>query len=329
MDKALVLSLWFWSQLSAVGQETPACASYRQKRPTHTTCSAVRKEFKIASGEVDLRIDDILSAHNHYRSQLALGQLADFPPAANMVELRWDKEMSDVALALARQGTDETGVARHDLVEDRFTYGFPRTGQNVLTDRSRNWMPSTKWHEVIMDWFDQNLHYDVAKVGTYEETLPSSDAFAQVAWAATWAVGCGYAQGEMTTLSSEPKRLVVYVCNYGPAGNELNRSVYLEGPACSRCPRNTRCNQSTGLCVLLDGVWSLDFRGHEEPPQENMLPTPSTPAASSSPPTVTPSSIAAAITSVAALVMAAVVRESGDLGITPVTIAAHCGLLLA
>ncbi|XP_065293887.1 cysteine-rich venom protein-like [Dermacentor albipictus] len=231
-----------------------------------------------------------------------------------MVELRWDKEMSDVALAIARQGTDKTGVVRHDLVENRFTYGFPRTGQNVLTDRARNWMPSTKWHDVIMDWFDQNLHYDVAKVGTYEETLPSSDAFAQVAWAATWAVGCGYAQGEVTTLSSDPKRLVVYVCNYGPAGNELNRSVYLEGPACSRCPRNTRCNQSTGLCVLLDGAWSLDFRGHEEPPRENMLPAASTPAASSSPPTVTLRSIAAAITSVAALVMAAVVRESGDLG---------------
>lgn len=316
MDKALVLSLWFWSQLSAVGQETPACASYREKRPTHTTCSAVRKDFKITSGEVDLRIYDILSAHNHYRSQLALGQLADFPPAANMVELRWDKEMSDVALALARQGTDETGVARHDLVEDRFTYGFLRTGQNVLTDRSRVWLPSTKWHEVIKGWFDQNLHYDVAKVGAYEETSPSSDAFAQIAWAATLAVGCGYAQGEMTTLSTEPKRLVVYVCNYGPAGNELNKSIYLEGPACSRCPRNTRCNQSTGLCTLLDGVWPLDFRGPEEPPPQppKMLPTSSTPAASSAPPTLTTRLLAAGITSAAALVMAAAVRESGVLG---------------
>lgn len=72
--------------------------------------------------------------------------------------------MSDVALALARQGTNGTEDASHDLEEDRFTYGFLRTSQNVLTDRSRNGMPAAKWPEVVVTWFDQNLHYDVAKV---------------------------------------------------------------------------------------------------------------------------------------------------------------------
>ncbi|KAL1436162.1 hypothetical protein MTO96_010899 [Rhipicephalus appendiculatus] len=278
MDKGLVLSLLFWSRMSAIGQETSACASYRQKRPTHTTCSAASEDFTITSGEVELRIDDILTAHNRLRSQLAMGQLADFPPAANMVELRWDREMSDVALALARQGTNGTEDARHDLEEDRFTYGFLRTGQNVLTDRSRNWMPAAKWPEVVMTWFDQNLHYDVAK-GT-----PSSDR----------------------------KSLVVYVCNYGPAGNELNASIYLEGPACSHCPRNTRCNRATGLCVLPQGEWALDLAVPGEPSPANLLPTVSTTAASGATPT-----FSALTAATATIVAVAIARDrTGALGMT-------------
>ncbi|KAH6928995.1 hypothetical protein HPB50_022372 [Hyalomma asiaticum] len=303
MDKAVVLSLLFWSPLSAVGQETSACESYRQKRPTHTTCSAASKDFKISNNELDLRISDILTTHNRYRSQLARGQLADFPPAANMVELRWDRELSDVAIALARQGTDKNGVAKHDLVEDRFTYGFLITGQNVHVDRSGIWIAPAKWPQVVMEWFDQNLHYNISKVSAYEVTVRPSDAFAQVAWATTLAVGCGYAEGEMTTLP-ERKSLIVYVCNYGPAGNKLNRSIYAVGPACSRCPRNTRCNQTTGLCVLLQGEWSLDLAVPGEPSPANLLPTLSTPAASKAALASTPPVLAAAIIVAAAVVIA-------------------------
>ena len=37
-----------------------------------------------------------------------------------------------------------------------------------------------------------------------------------------------------------------YVCNYGEGGNFRNKPIYVEGPACSKCPKGTICRD--GLC---------------------------------------------------------------------------------
>ncbi|KAH6936298.1 hypothetical protein HPB50_015228 [Hyalomma asiaticum] len=67
-----------------------------------------------------------LQVHNHYRSQVAKGQLQHYPSATNMYELEWDDEMAAVAQAFAEQ----CDYSDHDRPEARTTSRFQSVGQS-------------------------------------------------------------------------------------------------------------------------------------------------------------------------------------------------------
>ncbi|KAK8767632.1 hypothetical protein V5799_005587 [Amblyomma americanum] len=196
--------------------------------------------------------------HNRYRSQLTLGHLADFPAAGNMLQMRWDKELAEVAQALAERCSTVEGVVTHDRPGDRTTLTFRSVGQNIFSERAPL-LPErlvVKWHFVVRDWFDQNYRYSSSQVENYEEVKKTQN-FTQIAWARSYAVGCGFttnivrpngAAKNSDVQYRDAFRMFIYVCNYAPAGNVPGKMLYWPGPPCSLCPDGTECNKTTGLC---------------------------------------------------------------------------------
>ena len=72
--------------------------------------------------------------------------------------------------------------------------------------------------------------------------------YTQIVWASTSKIGCGIMQyfDNTTVITNLPYKMV-YVCNYGPAGNLVNAPVYTTGPAASACPAGTV--PKNGLCA--------------------------------------------------------------------------------
>ncbi|KAK8768239.1 hypothetical protein V5799_015296 [Amblyomma americanum] len=186
------------------------CREPFSKFPSHTLCSKKYFDYCESANNASQWGDDIIWMHNRYRSQLALGHLADFPAAGNMLQMRWDKELAEVAQALAERCSTVEGVVTHDRPGDRTTLTFRSVGQNIFSERAPL-LPErlvVKWHFVVRDWFDQNYRYSSSQVENYEEVKKTQN-FTQIAWARSYAVGCGFTTNKDTeseNLSSEEDR---------------------------------------------------------------------------------------------------------------------------
>ncbi|KAH7960949.1 hypothetical protein HPB49_025274 [Dermacentor silvarum] len=257
MERATPALVWLWFSLLAVVLGTKNCTP--PYNATHTMCMEPYQNCTTYYSETALSNVTILWVHNHYRSHIALGQLANFPPAANMLQLRWDDTLAEVAEARGRRCVGSAGVMFTDYYEQRWTADFPLVGQNVLTQRSNQATPAVTWEHVVRDWFDQNTNYPVNQVGSHDWAR-GTDAFTQIAWARTYAIGCSYTRNEVPALAPESK-VFLYVCNYGPQGGEVGEPLYQAGPPCSLCPEDTACDSSAGLCVLQG-----DKPGADRPP---------------------------------------------------------------
>ena len=69
--------------------------------------------------------------------------------------------------------------------------------------------------------------------------------FTTMIWATTRYIGCHFINHKGYSL--DPRfDSAYYLCNYGPAGNFIGRSMLTTGQPCSQCPAGTVCND--GLC---------------------------------------------------------------------------------
>lgn len=69
--------------------------------------------------------------------------------------------------------------------------------------------------------------------------------YTQLIWADTRYVGCGITMYRNRKNSSQ--YLKYFVCNYGPKGNIMGKSIYERGRPCSKCPNG--CDKTrTNLC---------------------------------------------------------------------------------
>ncbi|KAH8038125.1 hypothetical protein HPB51_022610 [Rhipicephalus microplus] len=171
--------------------------------------------------------ESVLWIHNHYKSHLALGQLADFPAAGNMLQLRWDDELARVAEAKARLCADELGSL------------------NKTDDETA----PVIWRFVVRDWFDQNIFFPKEHVAKFVETS-GTEQFVQLAAADTYAVGCSYTRNIMPKTALPQKYFHIYVCLYGPRAPLVGKPLYYAAPYCSLCPQDMICDGPSGLCVL-------------------------------------------------------------------------------
>ncbi|KAL1474763.1 hypothetical protein MTO96_037743 [Rhipicephalus appendiculatus] len=161
----------------------------------------------------------ILWAHNHYRSHVALGHLANYPSAGNMLEMRWDDELARVAEAKGR----------------------------LCATRTAKTTPII-WRIAVRNWFDQNVILSRKQIRKYVDD-PYTRDFAQLVAADTYALGCSYTRNYMPDMVPLPN-LFLYVCFYGPKAPLTGKPVYQPAPFCSLCPEDTTCDVPSGLCVL-------------------------------------------------------------------------------
>ncbi|KAG5869712.1 hypothetical protein JTB14_014238 [Gonioctena quinquepunctata] len=164
----------------------------------------------------------ILDMHNAMRQSIALGQIGGQPPAANMMEMKWDDELAN----RAQKWTSSCLPEVHDGQKD--VQRFP-VGQNIATTWTTK--PPTSVYDTEPDfvdaigkWFNEFKYFSFSGIGRGRAT----GHYTQMIWADTNLVGCGYAY-----YYSSKGYTKKYVCNYGPGGNVLGQTPYTKGyPSC-------------------------------------------------------------------------------------------------
>ncbi|KAL1478181.1 hypothetical protein MTO96_035153 [Rhipicephalus appendiculatus] len=185
---------------------------------------------------------------NSFRSSVAVGNWKPFPSAANMLKLEWDNELATLAYLHSAFLINTSNWPLHDEVENRFTTRFKETGQSVAVFHNTTNRYVSYWNTVIREWFAEYQLMKLAAVGSYDADESTTNV-SQMWWATTKSVGCGYSTMLMPNGHDFDH---AYVCNFGPAGNVRGHAIYRQGATCSACPKETRCEPTTGLCSVVD-----------------------------------------------------------------------------
>ncbi|XP_006107008.1 peptidase inhibitor 16 isoform X2 [Myotis lucifugus] len=162
----------------------------------------------------------MVDLHNLYRAQAS-------PPAANMLQMRWDAELAAFAKAYAQQC-----VWGHNKERGR-------RGENLfaITDEGMD-VPLA-----VEQWHVEREHYNFSAATC--EPGQMCGHYTQVVWAKTDRIGCGSHFCEKLQ-GVEETNVHLLVCNYEPPGNVRGRRPFEEGTPCSQCPSGYRCENS--LC---------------------------------------------------------------------------------
>ncbi|XP_077534724.1 scoloptoxin SSD552-like [Haemaphysalis longicornis] len=274
--RPLVFSVLFWFSLGVlmiVGD--PQCPpTFWGKKTSHVFCDQIPIEC-FATSNTTTWSDKaaIMETHNRYRAMVAQGHLSDFPPAANMLAMRWDDGLAETAAYLASlcvRADTKTPIEKDP--EDLSAPRFEASGHNSYYSFTNETRLPVIWQLVIRDWFEQAIKYSAQKVGAYDAKANCS-AFAQVVWARTHAVGCSHTISNHTALTGPRTIVDAYVCLYGPLGALPGDELYKAGPSCSLCPQFTTCNASSGLCELHKDEPGPDKTFSTPPPHRPGAPT--------------------------------------------------------
>ncbi|XP_029800975.1 peptidase inhibitor 16 [Suricata suricatta] len=167
----------------------------------------------------------MVELHNFYRAQA-------FPPAADMLQMRWDEELAAFAKAYAQKC-----VWGHNKERGR-------RGENLfaITDEGLD-VPLA-----MEEWHHEREHYNLSAATCDQGQMCGH--YTQVVWAKTERIGCGSHFCEKLQ-GVEETNIHLLVCNYEPPGNVKGKRPYQEGTPCSLCPSGYRCESS--LCEPIRG----------------------------------------------------------------------------
>ncbi|XP_026272811.2 venom allergen 3 homolog [Frankliniella occidentalis] len=182
-----------------------------------TTPGAACKNYvapRMSSSDKEL----IVRLHNEFRNKVALGQEKrgkgnPQPSASNMRKMSWDDELATIAQRWADQCIFEhsTCMSTRDGTD---------AGQNLLSGGIAPGQVTPDWKAAVTIWYDEVALRDGSKNTqpfTVDETFENIGHYTQVAWAETYAVGCGYSSYRAGSGNKPDTQLVV--CNYKPSGN--------------------------------------------------------------------------------------------------------------
>jgi hypothetical protein len=173
----------------------------------------------------------LLAQHNADRSQVALGQVAGQPAAANMQQLVWDPAVAQTAQSWANGCNFSHNPNRGN------------TGENLALLSGVPLSPAALQQAVGL-WFAENSGYTYGPVSASDL---SHGHYTQVVWATSGSLGCGATF--CPTVVNGPSNSTFVVCNYAPPGNFIGQTPYTQGPSCSQCPAGLGgCNN--GLCAV-------------------------------------------------------------------------------
>ncbi|XP_054257272.1 venom allergen 5-like [Macrosteles quadrilineatus] len=202
-------------------------------------------------GLKDEYVQAILHAHNELRQKVAQGKQPGQPGAANMMKLKWDSELAEIAQAFANS-CERDGLA-HDKC--RNLKDGTEVGQNsgndtfVLRDGANR---TDLFYRMVQLWYDEVSLFDSRFVDKYTFSNETGH-YTQVVWADTDRIGCGYIEQDKTmffTYVYEFYQPVRMKCNYAVSGNWVGMPVYKVGEPCSKCPTGTHCSEKyPGLCT--------------------------------------------------------------------------------
>ncbi len=143
----------------------------------------------------------ILSAHNAYRSELGLPSLT------------WSEELATFAQAWANELANNRGC---QLIHRPYESNSPwsqQYGENIFSGSS----PSYTFLDAVKSWGSEKKDFDRKTRKCIGEWYTCGH-YTQIIWKSTTQVGCALARC--------PDGSVIVVCNYNPAGNMTGEPAY-------------------------------------------------------------------------------------------------------
>ncbi|CAG9814841.1 unnamed protein product [Phaedon cochleariae] len=215
-------------------EKNPYCDLHCYGAPMHTVCERSAENCGPDPGcgpdfrEVpftDEQRQQILDQHNELRNKVALGKQDGQPPASNMRELTWNKELEYIAQCWMNACKGDP--MKHDKC--RRTAEYKNVGQNLAATYSNadNFNIKPVLTQLTQVWYDEVKDFDPKLVPSYQWDYPTGH-YSQFVWANTSEIGCA-ATVYSSQKSGRKMFVFLYGCNYGPAGNWDNRPVYEEG----------------------------------------------------------------------------------------------------
>ncbi|KAL6741878.1 hypothetical protein Aduo_015090 [Ancylostoma duodenale] len=197
------------------------------------------------AGMTDSVRQTFLSMHNNFRSSVARGLEPDAlggnaPKAAKMLKMVYDCSVEASALKHAQKC-----VYQHSTSADR-----PGLGENLYMTSAVNFDKVKAATQASQMWWNELKQYGVGPSNNLTTALwnrPNTQIghYSQMAWETSYRLGCAVAHCPTFTLG---------VCQYGPAGNYLNRLIYTIGNPCTSnagCPGTYTCDIAEGLCNVV------------------------------------------------------------------------------
>ncbi|KAG0430528.1 hypothetical protein HPB47_022604 [Ixodes persulcatus] len=122
-------------------------------------------------------VERIVALHNDLRNDLASGNMAGFPSAANMLRLEYDGELAQLAQIHSQSCQFQHGCVGCGRI-DRYL------GQNLFLS------PRGNWEQAIMTWWNEHRRTNSFTIYNYQFS-PLNGHFTQMAWAKNIKIGCG------------------------------------------------------------------------------------------------------------------------------------------
>lgn len=188
----------------------------------------------------------LVAKHNEYRSMVASGDLATFAKASNMKTLKWEDALEKTAQATADKCDGKT---REKTASALDTGSFTGVHQNIGEDQLDGTSPDVgKFVDSIVGkWYDGSASFKPADLESYTATTDDAgENFAQLVWADTESVGCGFKHYKSKANPTNPP-MAILACNYYP-GLKAAAPVYKKGDPCADCGTGYKCD-STKLCA--------------------------------------------------------------------------------
>ncbi|XP_044262960.1 venom allergen 5 2-like [Tribolium madens] len=209
--------------------------------------------------------------HNYWRNFLASGnETRGFAkPAANMVVMNYDMELEYLARCWGR------GLFNGYHDKCRLMSNGKRAGQNIagvnVKDPSMNRVKigiRVAWYDEVKD-MQEDIYEKLNSVEKY-----NIGHFTAMCWWSANRVGCAriYTADTKKEKFIHPIYVTALICNYCTKDlkgviNLINGRMYIQGPACTKCPEGekyNKCNKNfTSLCGELEPVptekeWDFD-----------------------------------------------------------------------
>ncbi|XP_070391631.1 scoloptoxin SSD43-like isoform X2 [Dermacentor albipictus] len=162
-----------------------------------------------------------------------------------MMKLDWNNELAADAQATADK-CDLTAPGKGTTLDTGSFTGVHQIQDSAAVTATQPKPAHFKGAHVLQTWFDGSVKLKPADLDKYvDQTDAEAERFAQLIWAETRSIGCGYKQFKLKSTPNDPTKEIL-VCDYHP-GLKTGAPVYKQGEPCSDCGSDFECDV-TKLC---------------------------------------------------------------------------------